>query len=175
MTRTPRTTRSNRSATRLLPPLIAALALFAIAAPAVPADVGTRDWGLRLGVADDPDQVILGVQARLVSFTRNVVLRPSLDLGFGDDHTLLGLTLPALYRWTESPDFTPYLGGGIGLTFIDRDRPPRRKDDSELEIHPAVLGGVEWPRARGDLFLELGLGFGEAHDLKLVLGWIKRR
>ncbi len=159
---------------RLLP-LVAVLAAVALAAPAATADVGVRGWGPRFGVADDPDQVVVGVQAGLASFTRDVSFRPSVDLGFGDDHTLLGLTLPAVYHWTGNPDFTPYLGGGVGLTYIDRHEPPRRVKDSELEIHPVVLGGVAWARARGDLFLELAVGFGDAQDLKLVLGWIKKR
>ncbi len=167
-------TETSRSTTGRLPSLFAALALLALAAPAA-AEVGVRGWGPRFGVADDPDQFVVGVQAGLASFTRDVSFRPSVDLGFGDDHTLLGLTLPAVYHWTGNPDFTPYAGGGAGLTYVDRHRPRRLEDDTELEIHPVVLGGVAWARARGDLFLELDLGFGDAQDFKLVLGWIKRR
>jgi hypothetical protein len=136
--------------------------------------MGFYGWGPRLGLGDDPDQVIVGIHQDLGEFADRWRFQPNLEVGFGDDHTIVSGTLPVHYRIKTDSKSTPYLGVGLVAAWIDRDR-PSRSDDSEFEISAALIGGVEWPIARAsDIFGELHLGGGDSHEAKLLLGWIFR-
>jgi hypothetical protein len=147
-----------------------------LALPAVAsAELGFYGWGLRLGLGDDPDQVIVGIHQDLGEFAPRVGFQPSFEAGFGDDHTVLAIALPVHYRFKVKSAVKPYAGGGAQLAWIDRDH-PRGKDDSEFDIAPFITGGVAWPAFKSsDLFLELSIGGGEAHSAKVFLGWMIRR
>jgi hypothetical protein len=76
------------------------------------------------------------------------------------------------FRFGQASGVTPYLGGGVQVAWVDSEK---GRGDSEIEIEPAILGGVEWPlRGGSDLFLELHLGGSDVHDAKLILGWMFR-
>lgn len=149
--------------------LIAALAL--AAGPAAAQDIAFNGWGVRAGASDDPDQVVLGLQADFGTFVRNVRFQPHADLGLGDDVTIFSLTAPAHYLLPVDGGFTLYGGGGLTVAWIDSDRPEDR-DDADFEITPMVAGGVEWPVGTGDLSFELNLSGGDLPAVKLVAGWM---
>lgn len=155
-----------------------ALILFTLcAATASAADLGFYGWGPRVGVADDPDQVLVGIHQDLGEIVENLRLQPSLDLGLGDDHTVLTALVPVHYRFRDvDAAVTPYVGAGIAVTWTDRDQPRRsRGDDDDLDIAPAIIAGVEWRvRAKADALVEVQLGGGDAHDVRLHFGWIFR-
>lgn len=135
--------------------------------------MGFFGWGFRVGLADDPDQVVVGLHQDLGEIVEHLRFQPSFELGFGDDHTVVSGTLPVHYRFESAPGVTPYLGGGIRLAWIDRET--RRRDDSEFEISPVFVGGAEWRAGkRSDVFLELQLSSGDAHEAKVVFGWMLR-
>lgn len=57
----------------------------------------------------------------------------------------------------------------------DRDLPRRRGDDSDFEIAPLLVAGIEWrARRAADVLLELQLPGGDVHDAKLLVGWMFR-
>lgn len=151
-----------------IPALAAAfLALGALAAvPAAAQDIAFQEWGIRGGAADDPDQFLFGAHANFGEFIPNLRFQPSLEVGFGDDHQTLIATAPAFFRFPVD-GLTLYGGGGLALG-IDRDDVI---DDTEFVISPALAGGIEWPAAAGDLFLELGLLTGDLPNVKLIVGW----
>lgn len=153
------------------------LCLLASSGPAS-AEIGYYGWGPRVGVGDDPDQILVGIHQDLGEFVENLRFQPSLDLGLGDDHTVISGVVPVHYRFPGRGDAVPYLGGGLVLAWIDRDRPARGRgggDDSEFDISPLVVGGVEWKAGRrGDALLEIQFATGDAHDIKLMFGWIFR-
>jgi hypothetical protein len=151
---------------------LAALLLLTPSSPAL-AVLGYQTWGVRGGVGVDPDQGIIGVHWNFGNFSKRTRLQPNVELGFGDNSTVGSLAIPVHYRFGNSPDFTPYAGGGILLGYIDRDKP---KDSSgDWFIEPLGVVGIEWPLSGGgDLFLELGISFGDAHDAKLMVGWMRR-
>lgn len=141
---------------------------------AASAAMGFYGWGFRLGLADDPDQFVAGFQQDLGEIAEHLRFQPSLELGLGDDHTIVSATIPVHYRFETSASVTPYLGGGARLAWIDRDR-PRGGDDNELEISPVLVGGAEWKLGKStDLLLELHLGGGDAHEAKIIVGWMFR-
>ena len=59
------------------------LALFAaVALPALPAaaqDLAFRGWGLRAGVSDNPDQLVVGAQFNFGEVYRDVRFQPSVE------------------------------------------------------------------------------------------------
>lgn len=152
--------------------LLALGLLASLAAPAVAQPVSYEGWGVQAGIGDDPDQVLAGVHWRLGELVPRLRLRPSLELGVGDDHTVLSATLPALYHFPLDAAFSPYAGGGLLVAFIDRDDPGPRRDSNETDISLVVSGGLEWPLTSGNrLFLQLDLAGGDAHDARLWIGW----
>ena len=131
------------------------------------ADVGYRGWGPRVGLSDDPDQVVGGVHFDLGEFTPHVRLQPSVEVGFGDDvNSLLGNFMVSYY-FQPQKSLTPYAGGQFTAAFFDPDR-----GDTETEIGIAAVGGVETRLSGGARFLvEIQLGFGDIPDVKLMAGW----
>ena len=152
------------------------LCLLAAAAPTT-AETGFYGWGPRIGAGDDPDQILIGIHQDLGEFVENLRFQPSLDLGIGDDHTVVSGVLPVHYRFPSrsGSSATAYVGGGLLLAWIDRDPPGRGGGDSDFEIAPILTGGVEWRvRRTADALLELQLPGGDVHDAKLLVGWIFR-
>ena len=150
---------------------VLALCVLASSAPAA-AEMGFFGWGPRLGVAEDPDQILVGVHQDLGEFVENLRFQPSLDVGTGDDYTIVSAVVPVHYR-IALDTATPYVGGGLLLQWLDRDA-PRRRGGSDFEITGLLAGGVEWRVGENDLFLEIQLPGGKGHDAKVFLGWILR-
>ena len=155
-------------------PWALAICLLACSGPAL-AEMGFYGWGPRLGVGDDPDQILIGIHQDFGELVENLRFQPSLDVGLGDDHSLVSGVLPVHWRFPSGSNATPYIGGGLLLAWIDRDSPRRRGDDSDFEIAPLFVAGIEWPARRSaDILLELQLPGGDAHDAKLLVGWMLR-
>ena len=128
---------------------------------------------MRVGVADDPDQIVGGAHFNLGEFIPHLRFQPDVQLGAGDDYTTLYATVPVYYHFGTETSFTPYAGGGVALGFVDRDRPKGSKgDDTDFEAGFKVTGGLEWPRKQGQaFFVELSLGFGDVHDVSALVAW----
>ena len=152
--------------------LAAALLLAACALPAAAQDIGFNTWGVRAGASDDPDQVVVGVQADFGEFIPNLRFQPNVELGLGDDTTILSLTAPVHYRFPVEGSLILYAGGGVTLGFIDRDKPRAGEEDSNFEISPMAAGGVAWPVGRSEASLELNLIGGDFPNVKLMAGWM---
>jgi hypothetical protein len=154
----------------------ALFALFLLAGtPSFSQDLGFRGWGVRGGLSDNPDQVVVGVQTDFGEFIPRLAFRPHLDLGLGDDTTVIALGVPVLYRLPIEGSFTLYGGGGLIVGLIDKDDEDgglRRDDDgNEVDISPLLAGGVEWPIGRGDLGIELNAAGGDLPRVKLLGVW----
>lgn len=153
--------------------LITGLLLLVSSSPSM-AELGYQTWGLRGGVGVDPDQGIIGVQWNLGNFTRRIRLQPNFELGFGDNAVIGNLGIPIHYRFGNSPNYTPFVGGGVLLGYINYDE-KKSGSSSDWFIEPLALVGIEWPLSGGgQLLVELDLSFGDAHDAKLLLGWMRR-
>lgn len=149
---------------------LAALGLLAI--PAAAQDIAFRGWGVRAGIADDPDQGVAGVQLDLGEIVRKLHLQPRIEVGLGDDTTTITGTVPVLYREPIASRLSLYGGGGVTFGLIDRDRPRRGQDDSDFEIAPMAVGGLAWPAGSSEASLELNLTAGDFSEAKLMFGWM---
>ena len=136
--------------------------------------VGFRGWGLRAGVSDRPDQILVGVQADLGELIDKLSFEPNLELGVGDDQTIFSLGAPVFYRMPESGPFDIYGGGGIALGFVDRDEAddPGKDDGLEFVIAPMLAGGLTWPVGESEAGVELAVTANELQNVKLVFRWM---
>ena len=149
--------------------LLAALVVV-VAAAALPtvasADLMYRGWGIRAGIGDDPDQGIVGVHWDMGTITTNLRFQPNFELGFGDNQTVAGLTIPLHYVFPVDSNVRPYAGGGAVLAYVDADK------SNEFEVAAVFAFGLDWTlKSRNKLFVELDVQSGDVHDVKLMFGW----
>jgi hypothetical protein len=127
-------------------------------------------FGFRVGVGLDPDQAIIGMQVNLGDIAKHLRFQPDLELGLGDDHTILAVTAPVHYRFMVDNSFTPYAGGGLTLGWVDVDY--GRDSESDIELAAKAIGGLEWRTQRNSaLFVQLSLVVGDIHDAEVMFGW----
>ena len=132
-------------------------------------DLGLRRFGARGGVTIDPDQVHIGVHINAGQFAPKVRFQPSFELGFGSDRTVGAINIDAIYTFDPRP-WTPYLGGGLGISLIHRDAgPDNGGGDLNTEAGLNLIGGLEWGDAHRYL-LEARVGVGGIPDFKLTVG-----
>jgi hypothetical protein len=131
---------------------------------------GPYGWGPHLGLAGDPDQLVLGLHFDVGRIAPRVRFQPDVELGLGDNHTIVSFTLPAHFLFRSGGDMAPYAGGGVVVGLDERDR-PGTQSDTDVEIGLALTGGLEWRTGHGDRFsLELNLLAGDLHDFQVVAG-----
>ena len=139
------------------------------------AGIGWEGWGVRVGVSSDPDQVYGGVHFDLGHFATNVRFRPTIEIGVGDDVTLIQAVAEAHYVFSKVQVWKPYVGGGVGISYvnIDKDLLPPGVDNTDNEIALMGVGGIETKlKSSTTFFLEAKVGFGDDDpDLKLAAGW----
>lgn len=128
-------------------------------------------WGVRAGVSSGPDQGYVGFHVNLGEFARNVRFRPSMELGFGDDQILLQTLAEVHYVFSNVKIWKPYVGGGLGLTYIDYSKDHNRRDDSETGLSFTPVGGVETAINNMKFLFELKLGLASNDpDVKIGVG-----
>jgi hypothetical protein len=153
--------------------IAAALLATVLAAPAAAQDIGFNTWGLRAGAGDDPDQIVFGVQFDMGEFIQNLRFQPNVEVGVGDDATIVSLTAPVHYRVPLEGELTVYGGGGLTVGFIDVDEEEfDEEEDSDFDIAPMAAGGIAWPVGPSELSVELNLTAGDFSTVKLVVGWM---
>jgi hypothetical protein len=148
--------------------LVLLLPALASAATAV-----TVDPGVRAGLSISPDQFVFGGQLSFHGLAPDWTFDPGLEIGLGDDVTTIAFDLDALYHMRLSgTDWSPYVGGGLGLVSVSRDEKPGVRDDSDNEIGlNAVIGFRAPTRAGQHWFTEMRVGIGDLPDLKVVGGF----
>lgn len=136
--------------------------------------VGTA-WGVRAGFSTSPDQLVLGGQMSIGEVAPSLSFDPNIELGFGDNTTIIGFNLDMHYHFDLSnSSWRPYIGAGAGINYIREDVPPGvGPDQTNTEVAGAFIFGAGVPTKSGNrFFTELKLGLGSAApDLKLLVGW----
>lgn len=136
-------------------------------------------FGFRAGFSSSPDQLVLGGQMSVGEVAPNLTFDPNLDLGFGDNVTILAFNLDMHYHFDMvNSAWRPYLGGGAGIHHIQVDLPPGVGDDSFTRVAGSFILGAGVPTRSGSRFfteLKIGLGDSATSDLKMLVGWNFRR
>ena len=121
--------------------------------------------GVRAGASVDPDQFYFGAHVETPAIVDRVHLRPNLEIGVGDDATLVGrehrggLQVPAA---PEPVDRLRRRRAGHQLLQL------RQRRDSDTRGGLNFVGGLEHERG---LFFEVKVGAWDSADLKFGVGY----
>ena len=128
-----------------------------------------QDGGIRGGISIDPDQFYFGGHLETAPLIEGLYFRPNVEVGFGDDLTLIGANMEFVYKFTRSRALNFYAGAGPALNvyMFDGDG----DNDSETEAGFNVLVGAETSRG---LFFEFKLGTIDSPDFKFGVGYTWR-
>ncbi len=149
------------------------LAILMLLAPVASANT---PWGLRGGVTFDPDQFHVGAHVNAGELFDNGYFLPNVEIGFGDDATLIALNPELVYRFDHRTDshWGFYLGGGLGINIYnwdDGDDHHDNGDDSDTELGVNILGGMTRALSSGnEFFLEVKFGLIDSPDAKITVG-----
>jgi hypothetical protein len=129
--------------------------------------------GPRLGLSLDPDQAVVGGQLEVSDMVTDLDFVPDIELGFGDDATVIALNLDLHYRFRlQGSSWAPYVGMGMGVNFIEVDQPSPFEDVSDTEVGGNFILGAQVPTQAGSKFFsELKLGLGDIPEVKILVGW----
>jgi hypothetical protein len=128
-----------------------------------------QDGGIRGGISVDPDQFYFGGHLETSPIVDRIYFRPNVEVGIGDDLTLIAANMEFVYKFTRNRAWNPYAGGGPALNIYMFDS--AGDNDSETEAGFNVLGGIE---SSGGLFFEFKLGFIDSPELKFGVGYTWR-
>ena len=135
-------------------------------------------FGVRAGFSSSPDQLVLGGQLSVGEVAPNLSFDPNVELGFGDNATIISFNLDMHYHFDiSSSTWKPYMGGGAGIHHIQFDLPPGFVDESVTKVAGSFILGAGVPTRSGSrFFTELKVGLGDwASDFKMLVGWNFRR
>jgi hypothetical protein len=122
-----------------------------------------QSFGVRGGVTMNPDQVHLGGHYESPALIDHLHFKPNIEIGFGDDTTLVAGNFEFVYKFGEYGDWRFYAGGGPAINFYSFD-----DLDGRTEGGATALIGAE---SRQGLFFEVKLGAIDSPDFKFSVGW----
>ena len=129
--------------------------------------VNAQGVGLRAGVSAHPDQFYGGVHYETNELVDRLRFRPNIEIGAGDNVTLVALNLEFAYRVPlPRTEWSMYVGGGPALNIY------RSKNDTNPEGGFNLLVGLAHRRG---LFTELKVGALDSPDIKFAVGYTFRR
>ena len=124
-----------------------------------------QDGGVRGGISVDPDQFYFGGHLETSPLVDRLYFRPNVEVGFGDDLTLIGANMEFVYKFSTRKPMNLYAGAGPALNIF------MANDDSDTEAGFNFLVGAE--AAKG-LFFEFKIGVMDSPELKFGVGYTWR-
>lgn len=138
------------------------LAVVALSEPAA------AQMGLRAGVSGSPDQAFFGVHTETGPLVERLRFRPNVELGVGDDVTLVALNLEFAWRIPiRRRPFDVYLGAGPAVNVYSA----KGRGGDGVEGGFNILLGLEH---RDGLFAELKVGALDSPSVKFAVGYVFR-
>jgi len=140
------------------------LTLLVLTAMLIAGTAQAAQYGMRAGMSLSPDQFVVGGQADLGTGIGATRLVPNVELGFGNDLTMVALNGDLIYDFAET---AWSLGGELGLNIADHSN-----GGSSTDLGLSVLGNYRLGLASGKtLVLEAKLGLVDSADFKFTVGW----
>ena len=130
-----------------------------------------QDGGIRGGISVDPDQFYFGGHLETSPIVDRVFFRPNVEVGIGDDLTLIAANMEFVYKFSRTRPWNVYAGGGPALNIFMFDDDGPNDNDAETEAGFNLLVGIE--SARG-LFFEFKIGLIDSPELKFGVGYTWR-
>jgi hypothetical protein len=144
--------------------LLAIVTVFTLLGAAAPA--AAQVPGIRAGVSGDPDQFYFGAHFEAGPVVERLWFRPNVEIGVGDDVTLVAVNVEFVYRVPlDNSAWRLLLGGGPALIVADHD------DESDTGGGFNILVGAEH---RNGFFTELKVGLIDSPSVKFGVGYTFR-
>lgn len=154
--------------------LVASLILGLSVLVPLPAEAQTSvKVGPRLGipvgdVSDVGGNLFLGADARISGGSLPVVFNPSFDVYLMDDvsgtsssPSVFAVDLNALYEFgVDNQAFTPYAGGGIGITRYSSDVEAFGLEGETTNVGLNIIGGARFPLGTLEPFVQFNVALG---------------
>ena len=121
--------------------------------------------GVQGGVSIDPDQVYFGGHVETSPLIDRLRFRPNLDIGLGDDLTLIAFNFEFTYTFPSRQAWSLYAGAGPAVNWFDTD------GGSNTEAGFNFLIGA---KHRDGMFFEMKIGAIDSPDLKFGVGYTFR-
>lgn len=136
------------------------LVLAVLATPAAAQAVGGR-----VGVSTEPEQFYFGAHGETTPLVDRVHFRPNIEVGIGDDRTLVALNFEFIYRFPSQQLWALYAGGGPALNIVNNER------NTDAGGGFNIVLGVQH---RGGLFTEIKVGALDSPGFKFGVGYVFR-
>jgi hypothetical protein len=127
--------------------------------------VAAQTFGAQVGVSIDPDQFYFGGHVQTPPVVDRLHFRPNVEIGIGDDITLIGFNMEFVYRFPTQRAWELYAGGGPALNVI------KTSGETHSEGGFNVLIGMAH---RDGLFVEVKGGAMDSPNFKLGVGYVFR-
>ena len=148
-----------------------ALALLAVL-PAISLAGPFTAYGPEFGFTQSPDQFFLGGHLKWGGVAEQLDFVPGVDLGFGNNSTIISLNGDLHYRFATKTSWRPYLGAGMGIHFISTNNNGPTADNGSSETGGHFIVGADVLAKGGSrFFTEMKLGFSNSPDMKIAAGF----
>jgi hypothetical protein len=152
--------------------ILVALALLLAVLPVTASAGAFTSWGPELGFSSGPNQIVVGGHLQVRDVAPELDFVPGLDLGFGDNQTLVSINGDFRYRFQVKSQWVPYVGAGLAVHFYSFDNPGPGVDNSDTKAGGHIIGGAQvLTKNKSTFFAELKLGLGDSPDFKAMAGW----
>ena len=121
--------------------------------------------GVQAGVSLDPDQFFFGGHVETSPLVDRVRFRPGVDVGIGDNLTLVAVNLDFTYAFTANRPWNLYAGAGPAMNWYNFD------GGSDTEAGFNFLVGA---KHRDGMFFEMKIGAMDSPELKFGVGYTFR-
>ena len=127
----------NERGFRLLPVVLAAVAV-----AFVPSAAPAADFGVRGGVYLEDADPFVGVEGLFQLGSSDWFFNPNVEAVFAEDRDRFSGNLDFHYDFLTRQDYSVWAGGGLALIHTDSDRDDDDESDDEVGVN--FLAGVAW-------------------------------
>jgi len=121
--------------------------------------------GIQGGVSLDPDQVYFGGHVETSPLVDRLRFRPNVDIGIGDDLTLVAINFEFTYTFPMRSPWDLYVGGGPAINWYSFDNGDFTEGGFNFLIGAKHSQGM---------FFEMKVGMADSPDLKFGVGYTFR-
>jgi opacity protein-like surface antigen len=138
--------------------------------------LGVTGGGGRTGYVD-PQQgdggLALGAHVEMESRGSKWHVQPNVLYWNGDPSEGFNGNLDAYYHFEPQTHTSPYLGGGLGFSMVDRTD-DLGNEDTDTDPAANLIGGVQFPSGRNNLFVEGRYTIRDADQVAVLFGMTLR-
>ena len=152
-----------------VPSVITAAIAIVLLVPIPAHAYGLSGIGGKLGYANPENldgTAAMSVHAEFEQSNTRVHLLPNLGYWNVDRVSDVSPNMDVYYHFNREGRMTPYVGGGVGLNIVHRDR----IDDTSTDLGMNLMGGLRFPGRTNHVFLEGRYNASDVSQVSLLTG-----